>query len=145
MVELDIGQITATLTPKDRLVGLMVQDVEVGLKKSTTLPCSILEKVLMTMGEVNTGLRPDLIPPIIQVILVYHHVFISMVILTDNLVVLKMENCKPILMVKKTEWSKFVGYFGLNIEDGPSRVGKYITYILSLFVLYQDLHLYSPI
>ena len=78
MVELDIGQITATLTPKDRLVGLMVQDVEVGMKRSVTLICSMLEKVLIVMLEVDIGLRPALLPPVIQVILVYHHVFIVM-------------------------------------------------------------------
>ena len=33
----------------------------------------------MVMVEVDIGLKPDLIPPIIRVILVYHRVFIVMV------------------------------------------------------------------
>ena len=33
----------------------------------------------MVIGELDIGIRPDLIPPIIQVTLVYHQVFIDMV------------------------------------------------------------------
>ena len=49
------------------------------MKISTTLPCSILEKLLTVIGKLGIGIRPDLIPPIIQVTLVYHQVFIVMV------------------------------------------------------------------
>ena len=34
----------------------------------------------MAMGEADLGLGPDLLPSIIKVILVYHQVFIAMVI-----------------------------------------------------------------
>ena len=41
MRELDIGPITDTFTPKEEILGVMVQDVGLYLKISTTLPCSI--------------------------------------------------------------------------------------------------------
>ena len=72
MKELDIGTIPDSLPPKEEIVGVMVQDVEVGLKISTTLPCSTMEKVLMVLGEAYLGLGLALSPPIIQVVLVYH-------------------------------------------------------------------------
>ena len=43
---------------------------------------------------------------------------------TVNLVALKRENYEPILIVKITEWRKFIEYFGLSIEAAPSKVGK---------------------
>ena len=50
MGELDIGTRPYTIPPKDKIVGVMVQYVEVGLNISTTLPCSMWEKVFMEMG-----------------------------------------------------------------------------------------------
>ena len=47
MGELDIGPIPATIPSKEVIVGVMVKDVEVGLKRSTTLTCSMLDKFLM--------------------------------------------------------------------------------------------------
>ena len=58
---------------------MTVLDVKLGLKKLTTIPCSILEKILIAMREVNLGLGISLIPPIVQVILVDNLVFIVMV------------------------------------------------------------------
>ena len=46
------------------------------------------------------------------------------ILLTANLAALKRENCEPILIVKRTEWRKFIDYFGLSIEADPSKVGK---------------------
>ena len=51
---------------KEVIVGLMVQDLELGFKISDTLPFTIMEKVLMVMGEVDLGIRPSPIPTIIQ-------------------------------------------------------------------------------
>ena len=45
-------------------------------------------------------------------------------IITANLVALKRENYEPILIVKRTEWRKFIDYFGISIEADPSRVVK---------------------
>ena len=58
------------------------------------------------------------------------------VLITNNLVALKGVNPETILTVKRTEWRKFINYFGLSIEADPSRVGKkrifpYIGYIPS--------------
>ena len=58
----------------------MMKDVEVGLNRSSTLPFTMLYKVLMVMGEVYICLRPALIPTIIQVILVDHCIIIVMVV-----------------------------------------------------------------
>ena len=58
----------------------MVQYTEVGLKRSTTRPCSMLEKALMALVEVDIGIGPALLPPIIQVTMVDHLVSIVMVI-----------------------------------------------------------------
>ena len=57
----------------------MVQDVEVCLNISATITYSILDQVLMVMGEVDIGLIPALLPLIIQVIFVDNQVFIVMV------------------------------------------------------------------
>ena len=46
------------------------------------------------------------------------------VLLTANLVALKRENSEPILIVKRTEWRKYIYYFGLSIEATPSKLGK---------------------
>ena len=41
----------------------------------------MLEKLLVELEEVDLGIGPDIIPPIIQVIMVYHPIFIVMVII----------------------------------------------------------------
>ena len=58
----------------------MVQGMELGQQISTYSTCSMLEKVLMELEEVDLGIGPTLFPPIIQVIMVYHLVLIVMVI-----------------------------------------------------------------
>ena len=65
------------------------------------------------------------------------------ILLTANLVAPKRENSNPILIVKRTEWSKSIDYFGLSIEADPSKVKK-ITYIFSMLGLYQAIHLEIP-
>ena len=50
----------------------MVQDMEVGLNRSTTCPFSMLEKVLMALREVELGIGPALLRTIIQAIMVDH-------------------------------------------------------------------------
>ena len=37
------------------------------------------------------------------------------ILLTDNLVALKRGKYDPILIVKRTEWRKFIDYFGLIV------------------------------
>ena len=74
MVQLDIGTRPANLPPEKEILGVMVQYVEGYLKRSDTLPCSMLYKFLMVMGELDICIRPDLLPPIIQFILLYRQV-----------------------------------------------------------------------
>ena len=64
---------------KEVIVGVMVQDVEVCLNRSATISFTMMEKALIVMVKVYKGIRPALIPTIIQVILVYHWVFLLMV------------------------------------------------------------------
>ena len=78
--DLDIGPIPETLPPKEKTVGGTVQCAELGLKRPTTIPSKMLEKLLMTLGEVDIGLGPAPLIPIIRVMMVYHLVFIVMVI-----------------------------------------------------------------
>ena len=54
--------------------------MELVLKTSTNLPCSMSEKMLMKLREVDLGLRPALIFTIIQLIMVDDLIFIVMVI-----------------------------------------------------------------
>ena len=46
------------------------------------------------------------------------------ILLIADLVALKRENRESIFIVKRTEWRKFIDYFGQIIEAEPSRVGK---------------------
>ena len=57
----------ALMKMKELIVGVMVQDVEVCLNISVTLPFAIMYKVLMVMGEADLGLIPSLLPKRIQV------------------------------------------------------------------------------
>ena len=72
MGDLDIGSRPATLPTKEEIVGVMLQDMEVGPNISTIHPSLMLEKLLMVLGEVDFGLGLDLLPPIIQAIIVDH-------------------------------------------------------------------------
>ena len=62
------------------------------------------------------------------------------ILLTADLIALKRENCEPILIVNRTEWRKFIDYFGLSIEADPSRVGKNHTFF-SISGIYQALNM----
>ena len=80
MADLDSGPIPDTLLHKDDTVGLKVQDMEVVLNRSTTIPCSMLEKLLMELIEVYLDLGPSLLSTIIEVIMIDHLVLIVMAI-----------------------------------------------------------------
>ena len=55
-----------------------MEDVELDIKRPATLTFTITEKVLMVTGEADIGLRPEPLPPIIQVSLVDCLVFLFM-------------------------------------------------------------------
>ena len=55
--------------------------MEVDLQISINRPCSMLEKVLMTLVEVDLGLGPAVLRPVIQVIAVYHIFSLVLVII----------------------------------------------------------------
>ena len=76
----------------------MMQDVELGLKRSATITFAILEKVLMLIGEVGICLRPSLIPTISQMILVDHWVLI-VIFMTEVDIGLRPANFIHIIMV----------------------------------------------
>ena len=52
------------------------------------------------------------------------HITPGSILLTANLVALKNENSEHILILKRTEWMKFIDYFGLSIETDQSKVGN---------------------
>ena len=56
------------------------------------------------------------------------------ILITTNPVALKWGNSEHILIVKRTEWRKFVDYFGLIIEADPFRVGKKSVYFFLYWV-----------
>ena len=70
---------------KEEILGVMIQDMELGFNKSATITFKMLEKVLMVMGEVDICLRPAIISSIIKVILVDHWVFMVMVMAEVNI------------------------------------------------------------
>ena len=51
MGELDVGPRPDTLPPKEEILGMMVQDLELGMKISTTLPCSIVGESVDRYGR----------------------------------------------------------------------------------------------
>ena len=56
---------------------LVVEDMEISPKRLSTIPFTITDKLLMLMVEVDRGIIPAPLPPIIQVILVYIWVLYS--------------------------------------------------------------------
>ena len=58
------------MTIKYVIVVLIMEDMHLGLKRTAFTPLTIVEKVLMVMGELYIYLRPDPFTPIIQVSLV---------------------------------------------------------------------------
>ena len=100
MGELDIGPRQSNIPPKGKIVGVMVQYVELSLKISNNLPCSLLEKVLTETREINLGFRQALLPSIIQVLLVDHQVFIVMVITGVDI------GLRPSNFLHKPWWTK---------------------------------------
>ena len=66
---------------KEVIVGVMVQDVEVGIRILANIPFTMMDKVFMVMVEVGIGIIPAPIPPIIQGILVDHCSFIVLVMI----------------------------------------------------------------
>ena len=86
---------------KEVILGLMVQNLGVGIKISVTFSFTMMEKVLMLMGEVDLGLRPSSLPPIIQVYFVDHWVLIAMVMIEVD-IGLRPANFLHITMVDYT-------------------------------------------
>ena len=52
------------------------------------------------------------------------HITAGYILLAVKLAALKKGNSEPVLVVKRTEWRKFIDCFGQSIEADPSRVGK---------------------
>ena len=48
-----------------------MEDMDLGLKRPSTLPFTIMEKLFMVMGEVAIGLVPSFLPTVIPVAVVY--------------------------------------------------------------------------
>ena len=50
------------------------------------------------------------------------------ILLTANLFALKRGNYEPNFIIIRTEWRKFIDYFGRSTEANPSKVGKRTVY-----------------
>ena len=48
-----------------------MEDMDLGLKRPSTLPFTIIEKLFMVMGEVAIGIVPSFLPTVIPVAVVY--------------------------------------------------------------------------
>ena len=57
------------------------------------------------------------------------------ILLTVKIVPMKRGNYDPILTVKRTEWRKFIDYFGQSIETYSSRVGKKNVYFVHIWYI----------
>ena len=55
---------------------VMVEGVDFGLKRPSTLIFKIMDEVLRVIGEVGIFIRPSNIPPIIQVTMLYCCVYL---------------------------------------------------------------------
>ena len=61
---------------------LIMVDVDLGIKILATIILAIWEKLLMVMGEVDIGTRPDTLPPITQMIMVYCCIYLLIIVVT---------------------------------------------------------------
>ena len=120
-----------------------MEDLEVGLNRSGTITFTITEKVLLLVtGEVDIGLRPDPLPPIIQVSKVYCWIFLF-VFMMDLDTGLIPANFLHITTVDYT-WST-QGFFknifqGVCKEKCSKTVIKYVSYIhikITLIIIIQ--------
>ena len=55
------------MVTKEVIVVVMTEDLDLSLKRPATIPLIFVYKVLMVVGEMDIGLRPALLPPIIRV------------------------------------------------------------------------------
>ena len=59
-----------------------------------------------------------------HICLCLYYITAGYIVLTANLVVPKRENYDPVSILKRTEYWKFIDYFGLCIDADTSKVGK---------------------
>ena len=72
MRDLDIGPIPATIPSAEGILGMTVQDMDVRMKRSTNITCSMMDKLLMALQEVYIYIGPALLPPINKLIILDH-------------------------------------------------------------------------
>ena len=119
------------MVTKEVIVAVVMEDVDLGLNILATLLFTIVEKVLIVMGEVDIGPRPSNLPPIIQVGLVDHLVSLLMVI-REVCIYLTPENFLPITMVDytfSTQGSFKMIFLGVYQDETFKTLIKYVDYI----------------
>ena len=109
---------------------MMVQDAEVGLKRSSTITFIMLDKVLMVMGEVDIFIRPALLHPVIKIILVDNWVFI-VIVMAEVYIGLRPSNFLRITMV---DYTLHTQYFPKNILQGVWKEKIHIKMILIIII-----------
>ena len=88
---------------------LMTAEMDLVLKIPATFPLAIVEKLLMVIGEVDIGLRPETPPPVTQATMVDCCVYML-------LLVMFIKVFMPIKDVIVVEMMEYV-YLGLNIPS----------------------------
>ena len=63
---------------------LMMEYLDLAIKRPATLLFSIMEKMFVVMGEVNVGPRPANISPIIQMTIIYCWIYLLLLVLFMN-------------------------------------------------------------
>ena len=95
-----LSTITITIA-KFIVVGIKVvttKEVDFGLKITATISFSIMEQVLMFMGDMNMGIIPDTFPTISQVGMVYCRVDLLIISLSKKFFTVTIEVIEVVTM-----------------------------------------------
>ena len=77
---------------------LMIEDLDLGLNRPSTIIFIIVEKVLVVLGYVYVGLRPATIPPITLVTMVYCCVYFLLLVVFTKVFMEKREVMVVLMM-----------------------------------------------
>ena len=128
---------------KEVIILVMIQEVDLDLKRPATLPFTIVQKVLMVMVEVDIGLKPSTLSPTIQVGLVYFCVYMFMVMI-EVYIGLRLSTFLHITTLKNAVSTQaslkmlFLGYVRRKYSKHSSRMLLISTSKLYLLSLYNN-------
>ena len=82
---------------------LMMADVDIYIKRPSTLPLTIMDKMLMVIGELDIGPRPDTLSTITQVTMVYCCVYLLLLMVFMD-VLIKMKKVIVVVMMEDVDF-----------------------------------------